>query len=288
MPKPSKGSLGRGLDALFATKSASIDVDGSENYTVLRIAQIEPNPDQPRKRFTEEEINELADSIKTLGVLQPIIVKKQENGMYLIVAGERRWRASRKAGLEEIPCVIVDGSNEELAVISLVENLQRQDLNPVEEAEGYQFLMENYGYTQEEISKKVGKSRPVVANAMRYLSLPTEILSLLRDSKITPGHARAILSLERPLMLPTAMDAAEGKLTVRDIEKMALKRKPRYKNPVAPEQNLYLEELENNLSQVLGRKVRISYGESGGKIEISHFGEEDFEKLFEALTKIVL
>ena len=191
MAKLKKGGLGKGLDALFVENDT-----GDTSSVTLRISEIEPNREQPRKNFDEEALTELADSIRQHGVIQPLLVRPMENGTYQLVAGERRWRASRMAGLTEVPVVIKDLSEIEAMELALIENLQRQDLNPIEEAVGFQQLMERYSMTQEQVASRVGKSRPAVANALRLLNLPEQVVAMVQSGEVSPGHARALLKLE--------------------------------------------------------------------------------------------
>lgn len=212
------GGLGKGLDAIFIEN----DTNDSNNNVFLKISDIEPNRDQPRKDFNEEALRELADSIATHGVLQPLLVRPLAGGGYQLVAGERRWRASRMAGLSEVPVVIREMTDSEMTQIALIENLQREDLNSVEEALGYKSLMDAYSLTQDEVAKAVGKSRPAVANVMRLLNLPEEIQNMLKEGKISAGHARALLGIaDKENMIKIAKSIAPQDLTVRDVERLA-------------------------------------------------------------------
>lgn len=218
------GGLGKGLDAIFIEN----DTNDSNNNVFLKISDIEPNRDQPRKDFNEEALRELADSIATHGVLQPLLVRPLAGGGYQLVAGERRWRASRMAGLSEVPVVIREMTDSEMTQIALIENLQREDLNSVEEALGYKSLMDAYNLTQDEVAKAVGKSRPAVANVMRLLNLPEEIQNMLKEGKISAGHARALLGIaDKENMIKIAKSIAPQDLTVRDVERLAKKAKLR-------------------------------------------------------------
>lgn len=214
------GGLGKGLDAIFIEN----DTNDSNNNVFLKISDIEPNRDQPRKDFNEEALRELADSIATHGVLQPLLVRPLAGGGYQLVAGERRWRASRMAGLSEVPVIIREMTDSEMTQIALIENLQREDLNSVEEALGYKSLMDAYNLTQDEVAKAVGKSRPAVANVMRLLNLPEEIQNMLKEGKISAGHARALLGIaDKENMIKIAKSIAPQDLTVRDVERLAKK-----------------------------------------------------------------
>ena len=220
MAKLKKGGLGKGLDALFVENDT-----GDTSSVTLRISEIEPNREQPRKYFDEEALTELADSIRQHGVIQPLLVRPMENGTYQLVAGERRWRASRMAGLTEVPVVIKDLSEIEAMELALIENLQRQDLNPIEEAVGFQQLMERYSMTQEQVASRVGKSRPAVANALRLLNLPEQVVAMVQSGEVSPGHARALLKLEdEEQILDIAKKIQKGRYSVRDVEKLTKKK----------------------------------------------------------------
>lgn len=215
-----KGGLGRGLDALFADNS--VEENSSASAVKLSLNEIEPNKDQPRKTFDEKALSELADSIAQHGVIQPLLVRPMPDGSYQLVAGERRWRAARRAGLSEVPVVIREMSDSEMMELALIENLQREDLNPIEEAEGLQQLIHTYGLTQETAAARVGRSRPAIANALRLLSLPTPILELTRDGKISAGHARALLSLnDEEKMVEIADQILKKEISVREVERLA-------------------------------------------------------------------
>ncbi|QEY35188.1 ParB/RepB/Spo0J family partition protein [Caproiciproducens galactitolivorans] len=274
-----KRGLGKGLDAIFAENDT-----GDRNAAVsLKISEIEPNRAQPRKDFNEEALAELADSISQHGVLQPLLVRPIVGG-YQIVAGERRWRAARMAGISEVPAVIREMTDSEVMQLALIENLQREDLNPIEEAQGYQSLMENYGLTQEEVSKTVGKSRPTVANALRLLNLPKEILDMVHSGKLSAGHARTLLSFSNPSeMLKAAKLAAEQGISVRELEKLAKKANERLKQaepePKAKKKPRYFSEVELALNEHLGRKVQVSGTKKRGVLQIEFYGEEDLSEL---------
>ncbi len=284
MAKP-KGRLGRGLDSLFEDSSPIENEITKENDKVetLRITQIEPNKKQPRKQFDKEKIDALTESIKEHGVIQPIIVVPNGD-MYTIVAGERRWRASKKAGLKEIPVVIRDYTNIEIAQISLIENLQRENLNPIEEALGYRTLIDEYNMTQDEVSKTIGKSRSAVANSIRLLSLDENIRRKLISGEISSGHARALLSIEDSEIRNAVLESIITKeLNVRQAEALAKqlqKKKPVKRKPVIDEQVAEaLNTIESKLSSRLGTRVKLLHGEKKGKIEIEYFGNDDLERI---------
>ena len=258
-------------------------------YKLLPIHKVEPNPDQPRRDFDEEELQALADSIATHGVVQPLTVREMPNGYYQIIAGERRWRAARLAGLSEVPAVVMEADDRKTMELALIENLQRQDLNPVEEAMGYHALMADYGLTQEETAERVGKSRPAVANALRLLSLDPEVLLMVRKGTLSAGHARAVLSLKNvKLQQEAARKIANLGLSVRQAELLC---KNMAKEPVVVQQPLtlavdYVAECEKNLSKRLGRGVKIINGKRKGKFELEFYGQEDLQVLLDALLKL--
>ena len=258
-------------------------------YRLLPIHKVEPNPDQPRRDFDEEELQALADSIATHGVVQPLTVRELPNGYYQIIAGERRWRAARLAGLSEIPAVLIEADDRKTMELALIENLQRQDLNPVEEAMGYHSLMSDYGLTQEETAARVGKSRPTVANALRLLSLPTEVLLMVRKGTLSAGHARAILSLKtEKLQLEAAHKIANLGLSVRQAELLC---KNMAKKPADTQETItlavdYVAECEKALSRQLGRGVKIVNGKRKGRFELEFYGQEDLQLLLDALMKL--
>ena len=281
-----KGGLGKGLDAIFLEN----DSEDAESAVTLKISEIEPNRDQPRRDFNEESLRELADSIAIHGVLQPLLVRPLPDGGYQLVAGERRWRASRMAGLFEVPVIIREMSDSEMMQISMIENLQRENLNPVEEALGYKALQDNYGLTQEEISRTVGKSRPVVANALRLLNLAQPILDMLRDGKITTGHARALLSInDEEDQLRMAEQIEKNDLTVRDIEKAAKKLNvdsSPAKKEIRHTRASFFDEVELALNEHLSRRVKVVNGkDNSGVIEIEFYSEEDLGELAKLFDK---
>lgn len=277
----SKGGLGIGLGALFEDNKTE-----SDSGQMLRVSEIEPNRGQPRKNFDDETISALADSIKEHGILQPILVRPYGSG-YQIVAGERRWRAARMLGMSEVPVQIKELSDLEAVQLALIENLQRENLNPVEEAKGYSELVESYGMTQEEVAKTVGRSRSSVANAMRLLALPEEIQEMLENGDISTGHGKALLAFDdEEKMLDAARKAADGKLNVRSLEKMASEddtKKPSKKDNSHIDS--YFKEMEIGLHNALGRKVKVEYGKNKGALILEFYDKEDLSALAEKLSK---
>lgn len=277
-----KGGLGRGLDALFADNS--VEENSSASAVKLSLNEIEPNKDQPRKTFDEKALSELADSIAQHGVIQPLLVRPMPDGSYQLVAGERRWRAARRAGLAEVPVVIREMSDSEMMELALIENLQREDLNPIEEAEGLQQLIHTYGLTQETAAARVGRSRPAIANALRLLSLPTPILELTRDGKISAGHARALLSLnDEEKMVEIADQILKKEISVREVERLA---KAAAKEKKQPEnhplrRDTFYDEVELALTNSLGRRIKVNLNkkENRGTIEIEFFDQNDLTDL---------
>ena len=282
----SNKGLGKGLGALLGDFSE--DVTESSAYRELPIYKVEPNPDQPRREFDEVELQALADSISVHGVIQPLTVREMPNGYYQIIAGERRWRAARLAGLSDVPVVVIEADDRKAMELALIENLQRQDLNPVEEALGYQTLMEEYGLTQEDTSRQVGKSRSAVANTLRLLALTPEVLELLKTGEITAGHARAILSLKNEKQqIEAAKKIIALALSVRQAETLCknMNKEPEEKPRITFEVD-YVAECEKNLSKHLGRGVKIVNGKRKGRFELEFYGEEDLQTLLEALMKL--
>ncbi len=281
-----KKGLGSGLGALFGEELLSSD---NLECTMLPISRVESSELQPRERFDEESLQALSESISQHGVLQPITVRRLSSGCYQIIAGERRWRAARMAGLSEIPSRIIEADDRSAMELALVENLQREDLNPVEEAKGYRALIDDYGFTQEMAARRVGKSRPAVANALRLLSLPDKVLAMLERGSISSGHARALLALDNPdLMCALAETIERQGLSVRQTEllvkkKLAAKKSSAISKP-SDTAAIYVAELEERLISLLGRKVRINHGPKKGKIEIEYYGNEDLDKLITALS----
>lgn len=283
-----KGGLGRGLDALFADNS--IEEIASTSAVKLKIMDIESNRDQPRKIFDEDALAELADSIAKHGVIQPLLVRPMPDGSYQLVAGERRWRASRMAGLTEVPVVIKELSDDEAMALALIENLQREDLNAIEEAQGIKALMDTLSLTQDEAAERVGKSRPAVANALRLLKLPDSVIALVSDGKLSPGHARALLGFkDEQDIIETADLIIEKGLTVRDVEKLVKKRnkEPKAEKPAARRASYY-DEVELALTDFLGRKVKVGTkpGKESGVLEIDFFDKDDLTRLADALKSL--
>lgn len=278
--------LGRGLGALLTDYSEN---DAAQAVTTLPLQHIEPNPNQPRKRFDEVELQALADSIAQHGLLQPLAVRDMGNGYYQIIAGERRWRACRLAGLSEVPVTVVEADDRTVMELALVENLQREDLNPMEEAEGYRVLLEEYGLTQEQAAQQVGKSRSAVANALRLLTLSDEVRALVENGELTAGHARALLTLPNGrLQKAAAQKILALRLSVRQAEamckRMAAEEKPKEEpEPLAVD---YIAECEKHLTRRLGRRVHIVNGKRKGRVELDFYGDDDLQKLYEALCAL--
>lgn len=291
MGKDGKKGLGMGLGALFGEEYPTAQPEREETAPdLLPIEKIEPRADQPRKRFDPEALEMLAESIRTYGLIQPITVRPLDSGFYQIIAGERRWRAARMAGLSEVPVVVLEADDRTVMELALVENLQRQDLNPMEEAEGYQRLMKEYGLTQEEAAARVGKSRPAVANALRLLLLPEEVRSLVEDGTISAGHARAILSLPAArLQKAAAQKIVALRLSVRQAEAMCKRMLQEEEKPEpkpAPLTVDYVAECEKSLTRRLDRKVRIVNGKRKGRFELEFYGQEDLQRLYDALLAL--
>lgn len=283
-----KSKLGRGLGSFFDEEP---EVKKGDQVETLRITQVEPNRNQPRHTFNNDKIEELSDSIREHGVIQPIIVVKNDD-MYKIVAGERRWRAAKMAGLKEIPAVVRNYSEFEIAQIALIENLQRENLNPIEEALGYQTLINKFSMTQEDVSIKIGKSRSAIANSIRLLSLDEPVREKLISGEISSGHARALLSLEIPELRLALLESIISKgLNVRQAEALAKQlqeAKPRKKKvtPVNEQLKAQLEELENRLSSYLGTKVTLVHDKKKGKIEIEYYGNEDLDRILSLIEQV--
>lgn len=282
----SNKGLGKGLGALLGDFDEP--VQEKSPYRLLPIHKVEPNRNQPRQDFDDEELNELAESITLHGIIQPLTVRELENGYFQIIAGERRWRAARIAGLDEVPVVVVEADDRKVMELALIENLQRQDLNPMEEAMGYQSLMDDYGLTQEEAAARVGKSRPAVANALRLLNLCPEVMEKVRSGELTAGHARAVLALKDPKKQQQAAQKiiALG-LSVRQAEllckNMTREPAPQPKVTLAVD---YIGECEKSLSKHLGRGVKIVSGKRKGRFELEYYGAEDLQNLLDALMSI--
>lgn len=277
-----KGGLGSGMDLLFEDNVSQVEVKKT-----VRISEIEPNRSQPRKNFDETAISALAESIRQHGILQPLLVRPLAFGGYQIVAGERRWRAARMLGMDEVPVIVRDLSDLETAQIALIENLQREDLNPVEEALGFQKLQDDFGMKQDEISKTVGRSRSAVANSLRLLKLPEEIKELLIDGSITAGHARALLGFsDTEAMIIAAQRAAAGLLTVRQLEKMASEsEKPETEKKVPQQLESYYREMEISLHDRLGRKVQVDFRKNKGVLMLEFYDKEDLQALAQRLVE---
>jgi len=277
------GGLGKGLDALFEDNATE-----GNKVTAIKISEIEPDSDQPRKVFDEKALEELAESVRNHGVLQPIMVRPASNGRYTIVAGERRWRAARIAGLEEIPVIIREMNEKEAAEIALVENLQRENLNPIEEARGYKNLIENFGLSQEDVAQRVGKSRPTVTNTLRLLLLEEDIVGYVEEGRISAGHARALLSVEEGVRRRQAVDGIlQGKMTVRDVEKLAnTKKKDKKPEKIKSftDKDKFFTELELAMREELRRKVKITGDGKKGRIEIEFFNKEELVDIAERLA----
>lgn len=296
MAAPKKKGLGKGLDALFAnteinTKEISVTntAENADNgISYININDIKPNEGQPRKTFDDEKISELADSIQEHGLIQPIVLRKSGKG-YEIVAGERRWRACRKAGLKEVPCIIKELTDEENMLIAIIENMQREDLNPIEEAEGLNQMIVTYGLTQAEVSKSVGKSRPYITNALRLLKLPEEIREMLSEGKLTTGHARAIAGVSsKAEQIKIAEKVVKDGLSVREIEKLIKELSAPAKRPAKrkAEKNADVKRVEEDLKAVLGTKVNLAQNGKKGKIEIEYYSREELERLIELLKTL--
>ncbi|OUN11606.1 MULTISPECIES: ParB/RepB/Spo0J family partition protein [unclassified Flavonifractor] len=280
--------LGRGLGALLGDAALQSQEGGSLS---LPISQVEPGLKQPRKRFDEESLQDLADSIRTHGVIQPLTVRRLASGYYQIIAGERRWRAAKIAGLTEIPAVIIEADDRKVMELGLIENLQREDLNPVEEANGYKVLMDEYGLTQEEVAQRVGKSRPAVANALRLLALPDPVHQLLEEGKLSAGHARAILAAPTgELQKKLAQKVIAEDLSVRQTEALAKRLAAGEKEPPSPppgpDLSIYLRAAEKSLAARFGRKVNIISGKKKGKIELEYYNPEDLNTLLDLLEQL--
>ena len=285
----SQKGLGKGLGALFGEMAAVAVPDSQDGAVFLPIQKVEPNPLQPRKQFDPEELAQLADSIAAHGMIQPLTVRKLEGDFYQIIAGERRWRAARQAGLKEVPVRILQADDQTVAELALIENLQRQDLNPMEEAQGYQHLIGEYHMSQEAVAQCVGKSRPAIANALRLLQLPEPVASMVKDGKLSAGHGRAVLMLKTPAQqAAAAQKIAALDLSVRQAELLCRsmareKPAPKEKDPLAVD---YLAECERQLSKTLGRGVKIVNGRRKGRFELEFYGQDDLQRLLTALQSL--
>lgn len=292
-----KRGLGRGLDSLFGNfeeenqepeiqKEVKVEQVVVNEPKEIEIGLIDRNPDQPRKNFDDDALNELATSIKTYGVVQPIIVK-QSGDRYVIIAGERRWRASRIAGLKTIPCIIKDYTEQEISEIAIIENLQREDLNPIESAKAIKNLINQYNLTQDEVADKIGKSRPAVANTLRLLSLPASIITLVEQNKLTAGHARALLAIDNPVkQKEIAVAIIEKNLTVRDVENIIKNLgKTKTVNEKPQEKSLELKDFEIKIKRVLSTSVKIKGNDNKGKIVIDYYSADDLNRIYDILNK---
>ena len=286
MAMKKNSGLGKGLNALIP--EISPEKEQQKEIRTLKISQIQPNPDQPRKTFDAEKLQLLANSIEEHGIIQPIVVRKEESGFYTIIAGERRWRAARLAHLSEVPVVVKSFNDLAVAEVALIENLQREDLNPVEEARGYERLIKEFNLTQDDVSKKIGKSRPAITNSMRLLSLSPAVLKLLEQLEISSGHARALLGItDETEQEKIAFEIIEKDLSVRQVEKYV---KDRQTEKVTPPElklfNVAKDELETSLSATLGTKVKITQKKNKkGKIEIEFYDSDSLQKIVELLKK---
>lgn len=281
MAKKASG-LGKGLGALMLENN----VDDMVSTSTLNINEIIPNKEQPRKTFDQTALEELADSIRQHGVLQPLLVRPLPNGAYQLVAGERRWRASRLAELKEVPVIIKELTDTEAMEIAIIENLQREDLNPIEEAEGLQTLIDKCGFTQEEVATSVGKSRPAITNALRLLKLPEDVREMTKKGEISAGHARALLSFDsQALMQEVAAKIVSDKLTVRDVEKLAKRPKTAETKKTPRRRDSIYDEVELSLTEALGRKVKVYNGRSKGTLEIEFYSADDLKNIANIIGK---
>ncbi len=279
--------LGRGLNALLGDPELPAQGEGS---VTLPISQVEPGLNQPRKRFEQGALDDLTQSIQVHGIIQPLTVRRLSSGYYQIIAGERRWRAAKAAGLQEVPAVIIEADDRKVMELGLIENLQREDLNPAEEARGYRSLMEDYGLTQEQVAQQMGKSRPAITNTLRLLALPDEVMTLVEEGSLSAGHARAILGAPTAaLQQEAARQVVEGQLSVRQTEaliKTLQKEKTEKPKEQLPNLSLYLGELEKDLAGRLGRKVKIAHKGKKGRIELEYYNEQDLETLLALLQSL--
>ncbi len=274
-----KRGLGKGLDALFISDDKILETEDGDKIVSLRITEVEPNSAQPRKSFAPEQLEELAASVKEHGIIQPIVVTKNEKGFYTIIAGERRWRAARMAELKEIPAIIREYDDKTASEVALIENLQRENLNPMEEADGFRNLMDLYGMTQEEVSEKIGKSRSAVANALRLLVLKEPVRELVREGKLSAGHARTLLAAADADQLALAEKVIAEGLSVRELERLVSLKRPPKKMPV--KYTAEIRDIEERFSKKVGAKVRVSGNDKKGKIEIMYSDAAEFERIME-------
>jgi len=279
--KPS--GLGRGLEALLGNDAVNA---GPQGVTILPITDVESNSAQPRKHFDEAALAELAESIRLHGIIQPLTVRRLASGYYQIIAGERRWRAARLAGLKEVPVVVIEADDRKAAELAMIENLQREDLNPMEEALGYRALIQQYHMTQEEAAARVGKSRPAVTNAMRLLDLDPQVQQQVAAGQLSAGHGRALVPLSPALQLRAAATVIQGGLSVRQTEALVKRLSTEKKEKKAPAGVDYAAEAQRELSSALGRKVRIVTGRNKGRVELEYYGMDDLNDLLEALARL--
>ncbi|WP_206460157.1 ParB/RepB/Spo0J family partition protein [Anaerovorax sp. IOR16] len=296
MATPKKSGLGRGLESLFSGVEINTEdlkkgeaFDKGDGIVYIDVNDMKPNVNQPRKSFNDEKIEELAKSIEIHGIIQPIMVRDSRNG-YEIVAGERRWRAARKAGLKKVPCLIRELDEQQNMLVAIVENMQREDLNPIEEALALEEMIKTHGLTQEEVSKSVGKSRPYITNALRLLKLPEKVRSYVVEGALSSGHARAIAGMkEESLQIQAADKAVSEGWSVREMERFtgedAVKTGKRAK-PRPREKKREIKDIENQLKDILGTKVTIDYGIKKGKIEIEYYSRDELERLYELLLSL--
>ena len=281
--------LGRGMGALLGEDAM---MDEKSSITRLPLAKLEPRRDQPRTNFDQEKLEELAESIREHGLIQPITVRPVSDGFYQIIAGERRWRAARKAGLYDVPVNIIDADDRETEELALIENLQREDLNPIEEARGYQQLMKKFDLTQEQVADRVGKSRPVVANSLRLLRLPDAVIVLTESGKLSLSHARALLEVKDPQwQTDIAIKAVDEGLSVREVTELAKRKPKKNDNQNKPPYRViegidYMWEVEEELTKLFGRKIRIDAGKDRGAIKMEYYDRDDFENLITQLREI--
>lgn len=292
--KTTEKGLGRGLDALFGTPEVQ-SAQSSGSCVFLPISQVEPGLNQPRKRFEPEALAELSESIQTHGIIQPLTVRRlASSGYYQIIAGERRWRAAKMAGLDQVPVVIIEADDRKVMELGLIENLQREDLNPVEEAKGYQVLMQEYGLTQDEVAQQMGKSRPAIANTLRLLALPEAVLILLEEGSLSAGHARAILAAPtQDLQIRAAQETSTHNLSVRQTEALVKSFQKLHEQENAPEKpapgsdlRIYLADVEKSLASRFGRKVRVVDKGKKGRIELEYYDTDDLNALLDLLEQV--
>lgn len=298
---PSKRGLGKGIDVLIPGKEKSNNDSITKVKEVVKevdtidINKIEPNGQQPRKNFNEDSLNDLADSIKQHGMIEPLIVKKSENGFYNIIAGERRWRAARIAGLKEVPVIVKDYTSQQIMEVALIENLQREDLNPIEEAEAFQKLIDEYHLKQDEVAEKVSKSRVAITNSLRLLKLDERVRCMVIEEKIKSGHARALLSIEdNDLQYEIAVKVFDEKLSVRETEKLVRKvstegkiKKVEKKEVFTPQEEMVYKQYEEKMKVLMGTKVSINYKtRDKGKIEIEYYSQDELERIMEMMNRI--